>query len=362
MTITPAAEPPAVDGRLRVAVAAPLAPELAERLVGLEPRIDLRWEPELLPPMRFPADFAGDPGFSRSDAGQRRYEDLLDGADAHFGVADNSPDGLRRAVRANPGLRWVHTMAAGGGAHVRAAALSDAELERVTFTTSAGVHAGPLAEFALLGLLAGLKQLPRLQRDQASRTWPVDRRALGMLAGSRVMIAGLGGIGREVARLLGSLGAHVEGYSRRSGGALPGLSRRVEPHELPAALGRVDAVVLALPETSATAGSIDAAFLGALRPGAILVNVGRGSVVDEASLVDALRSGRVGFAALDVFATEPLPSTSPLWDLPNVLVSPHTAALDPGEERRIVDLFASYATQLLEGEPLAKTVDTHDFY
>jgi phosphoglycerate dehydrogenase-like enzyme len=158
-------------GRLRVAVAAALAPDLAERMVQLEPRIDLVVDQTLLPPMRFPADYSGDPAFSRTPAEQAGYEELLDSADALYGIPDVDPAALARTVAANPKLRWVHTMAAGGGGQVRAAGLSAADLERVRFTTSAGVHGEPLAEFALFGVIAGAKHLPRLLAQQRAREW-----------------------------------------------------------------------------------------------------------------------------------------------------------------------------------------------
>lgn len=347
--------------KLRVAVAAPLTPELAE-LFRREPRIELLYDAALLPPMRFPADFHGDPAFERTSEQQRRYEDMLDSADAHFGIADGSSRALARAVEANPRLRWVHTMAAGGGAQVKKAGLSDEQLDRLIVTTSAGVHGRPLAEFALFGLLAGLKDLPGLTRAKDAREWPTDRRPLGMLAGSRILVAGLGGIGREVVKLLDVLGATVIGYSRRSDDVIDGLAERIDPAEVHASLADVDAVVLALPDTDVTRGSIDAAFFAALKKGAVLVNVGRGSVVEENSLIAALKDGTVSFAALDVFAVEPLPIDSELWSLPNVVVSPHTAALDPAEERRIVELFVANATQLLDGRPLRNVMDRHDFY
>jgi phosphoglycerate dehydrogenase-like enzyme len=136
----------------------------------------------------------------------------------------------------------------------------------------------------------------------------------------------------------------------------------VHPDALADAVGNVDGIVLALPGTAHTAGLLSADVLARVNPGVILVNVGRGTVVDEDALVDALQDGRVGFAALDVFAAEPLPVDSPLWDLPNVLVSPHTAALDPDEETRIADLFADNAGRLLDGRDLVNRMDTAEFY
>ncbi|MPY48817.1 D-2-hydroxyacid dehydrogenase [Streptomyces acidicola] len=348
------------SGRLRVAVAAPLSDENRARLQESEPRIDLVVDPSLLPPMRWPADFAGDPAWRRTPAQQRAYEEALDSADALYGIPDVDPKALTRAVRANPRLRWVHTMAAGGGGQVKAAGLSDEELDRVVFTTSAGVHGRPLAEFAVFGVLAGAKDLPRLTRQQRDREWS-GRWPMGQVNQQTVLVLGLGGIGRVVAAALHALGAKVIGTSRRDV-TVPGVSAVIHPDRIVVAAPLLDAVVNTLPGTATTEHLLGKRFFDALRPGATLVNVGRGTVVDESALVDALDAGRVGLAVLDVFETEPLPAHSPLWDHDRVLVSPHTAALDPGEDRRIAELFAANATRLLDGHDLLNRVNTVEFY
>lgn len=346
--------------RLHVVVATPLAEADAARIVELEPRIDLAYEPSLLPPMRHAADFSGDPAFQRTPAQQEHFDSLIDQADALYGIPDVDPAALARAVRSNPSLRWVQTMAAGGGGQVKAAGLTDAELDRVRFTTSAGVHGGPLAEFAVFGVLAGAKHLPRLLSQQAEREWS-GRWSMGQVSDMTVLVLGLGGIGAETARKLTALGANVVGFNRSGDGEIAGATvaalADLREH-LPAA----DAVVVTLPGTTSTERLLDDAFFAALRPGTIIVNVGRGTVIDEHALETALLSGQVGFAALDVFAVEPLAQTSPLWSHPNVLVSPHTAALDPREERRIAELFADNAGRLLDDRALRNVVDTVEFY
>ena len=345
---------PSDPDRLRVVVATPLAEELCRLIEDREPRIDLVRDQSLYPPMRHPADFAGDPDFSRTPAQQRAFEEMLDSADALYGVPDVDPAALRRTADANPGLRWVHTQAAGGGAQVRAAGLAPAQLERIVFTTSAGVHGGPLAEFAVFGVLAGAKDLPRLlgqQRDHAwSGRWDMT-----------VLVVGLGGIGAEVARRLSGLGATVVGTSRHQR-PVDHVDRLVGTDRIAENLSDVDAIVLTLPGTAATEGLIGAEVLAACRPGTVLVNVGRGTVVDEDALLAALRDGRIGLAVLDVVATEPLPADSPLWDEPNVLLSPHTAALNAAEDRLIAELFATNASRFLDGGELRNVVDTVDFY
>jgi phosphoglycerate dehydrogenase-like enzyme len=345
---------------VRVGVVTPLDAELCALVEELEPRVEMLFEPDLLPPERYPADHHGDPSFTRTPAQQERFEAILADAEALYGVPGEDAALLRRTIETNPGLRWVHTMAAGGGAQVKAAALTEEQLARVTFTTSAGVHAGPLAEYALLGLLAGAKDVPRLQADAARHEWP-PRWLMGQLREQTVLVVGLGSIGREVARVLTALGTRVIGTSRR-GEPVEDVAEIVHPSELASVVARVDGIVVTLPGTAATEKLVSADVLAAVTPGTTLVNVGRGTVVDEDALVGALRDGRIGFAALDVFAVEPLPPTSPLWELPNVLLSPHSATLTPAEGRRIAELFADNAGRLLDGRPLRNVVDTVEFY
>lgn len=351
-----------VDGAdtLRVVAAVPLRQDLADLIERLEPRVRMVLEPDLMKPMQGPADWAGDPAFVRTEQQQRAFEALVDSADALFGIPDVEPAALARTIRANPRLRWVMTTAAGGGSQVKAAGLDRAELDRVAFSTSAGVHGGPLAEFAVFGVLAGAKGLPRLQGDQREERWS-PRWEMRQLDEMTVLVVGLGGIGSECARRFHALGATVWGTTR-SGEAVPGVDRLVPLEDLVQAAAQVDAIVVTLPGTAQTHHLIGAEVLSAVRPGTILASVGRGTVVDEAALLEALDAGRIGFAAMDVFETEPLPAGSPLWRHPHVLVSPHTAALSSKEEERIARRFAADATRLLDGEPLHAEVDTVEFY
>lgn len=349
------------DKKLRVAVANPLKDEDLALIEEREPRVDMVKDDSLLPPMRWAADFSGDPNFHRSESQQAAYDALLDSAEVIYGLPNSKPAGLARAVRANPGLRWVQLMAAGGGGQVKAAGLSRSELDRVVFTTGSGPHAGPLAEFAVFGILAGAKDFPRLQAQQRQKLW-TGRWAMRELPDMTVLVLGLGNIGREVAAKVHALGARVIGTSRRSGLQLADVDEIVNPADLASVVGRVDAIVNTLPGTEATHHLLGAELLAAVRPGVTIVSVGRGTVIDEGALVSALQTGRVGLAVLDVFAREPLPPDSPLWTLPNVIVSPHTAANSPKEESLIAELFAENARRFLDGEPLRNVVNTVEFY
>lgn len=347
--------------RLRAVAATPLADEHAERIRAAEPRLDLILEQDLLPPQMHPGDHAGDPGFERSAADERRFRQLVDSAEVLYGIPGEEPAELARTLRANPSLAWVQLMPAGGGAQVKAARLTGEELARVRFTTTAGVHAVPLAEWCEFGLLAGFKTLPRLLEHQREHRWPDRRWMMRRLEGSRVLVVGLGSIGRLVARRLADQGAHVAGTSRRDIVA-EGVEEVIAPADLAARVGDFDAIVVTLPGTDETRHLVGAEVLAAVAPGVTVVNVGRGTVIDQEALVAALTDGRVGFAALDVTDPEPLPADSPLWSLPNVLLSPHTAALSDAEDELIADLFARNATRYLDGEDLINPVNTREFY
>jgi phosphoglycerate dehydrogenase-like enzyme len=347
-------------GRLRVVAAAPITEELVELVTSAEPRIDFVRDQSLLRPMRYPGDHSGPPGFQRSDAEQARYDELVDTAEVLYGLPDESSTQLARTVNANPALRWVHAMPAGAGGQLRSARLTDEQLKRVVVTTSAGVHAEPLAEFAIFGLLAAAKTLPRLIEQKSNHDWS-ERWQMKHLFQQTVLVVGLGSIGRATAKKLAALGVRVIATSRH-GATAEGVSEVIHPDRIAATVSGVDGVVVTLPGTDATLGMISAEVLAALKPGATIVNVGRGTVIDEVALVESLRSGRVGFAALDVFATEPLPADSPLWALPNVLISPHSAALNENIDRDIARLFAENATRYLDGEPMRNVVDTVEFY
>jgi phosphoglycerate dehydrogenase-like enzyme len=348
---------------VRVMIATPLEAELAGRVAAADPRVELLFDPALLPPARYPGDHGGDPAFRRDPDGEARWRAMLDQAEVLFGVPGDSADGLAELLTgAAPSLRWVHATSAGAGELVRRAGLDRDALDRVAVTTSSGVHAVPLAEFAVLGLLAVAKDLPGMAAAQRARSWPTVRRPLRELHGQTLVLVGLGEIGREVARLGKALGMRTVGV-RRTPGAPPPFTDEVHGADrLPELAGRADAMVVSLPLTRQTAGLLDRATIQRLPPGCIFVNVGRGRVVDEAALIDALRGRRIAGAVLDVFATEPLPPDSPLWTLPNVLVSPHAAALSEHENERIVELFVANLRRFLDGDPLVNRVEPGVWY
>ena len=346
--------------RVPVVIASPLEPELVERLRAVDGRLDVRFEPHLLPPTRFPCDHHGDPAFVRPPAAEARFAELVASAEILFGIPEESTERLAWAVRIAPGLRFLQATFAGAGQQVRAAGLTPEELTRVRFTSSAGVHATPLAEWSIFGILALRKGLPRLLADARERRfdhYPVDE-----LRDAQLLVVGLGAIGREVARLGAAFGMRVTGVKRGPHQEVPHVDKVHGPDRLEALVAEADAIVITVPLTEETVGLVSRRTIGAMRPDAVLVNVGRGGVVDEPALVEALRTGRLRGAALDVFATEPLPADSPLWELENVLISPHTAALSIHENARIVELFAENLRRYLTGEELVSRIRPDVFY
>ncbi|SNT64063.1 Phosphoglycerate dehydrogenase [Asanoa hainanensis] len=333
-----------MSARLGVLIATYLEPDLVQRIVDVDPRIDVSYEPDIVPVPRYVCDHTGTPR-ELSPAQQDRWERALAGADVSFDFDWQAPADL--PARA-PGLRWVQATSAGIGGFVQRTGLDRTGL---TFTTAAGIHAVPLAEFAVLGALHFVKGVPHLAAQQAAHRW--QRYTTSRLAGRTVTVVGLGGIGRQVVASFAALGTRVLAVGR------PGRDYPVDAaasvhstDELDDLLRWTDVLVLCTPLTELTDGLLSAERIAKLKPGAIVVNIGRGQLLDETALVAALRGGALAGAALDVFATEPLPAESPLWDLPNVLVSPHSASTVDTENAAITDLFCENLRRYLDGREL----------
>jgi phosphoglycerate dehydrogenase-like enzyme len=261
-----------------------------------------------------------------------------------------------------PALRWVQ-LDTSGADHVRRTDLW--AHEAVTITSLAGVSPRPMAEYVMAMVLAFAHRLPRAARMRRERHWPSNEERWELygplhLPGSRMVIVGYGRIGRAIARAAQAFAIDVIGVSRSGtrsyGDDVDGV--RVAPvAALDVELGAADWVVVCTPATAETIGLIGAPQLGALKPGAHLIDVARGGVVDEAALLAALDCGRVAGAALDVFEREPLPADSQLWDRADVIVTPHIAGLASDYEDVVRDLFTENLERYLDGRPLVNTID-----
>jgi phosphoglycerate dehydrogenase-like enzyme len=246
-------------------------------------------------------------------------------------VWGNAPADLRAVAGRMPRLRWVQTLAAGPDAVLGAGFPGD-----VVVTSGVGLHDRPVTEHALALVLALLRRLPAALAAQAEHRWADElgglqplhpEGAVTTLLDARVLVWGFGNIGQNLAPLLQALGAQVGGVGR-SAGERSGFPVVAEDR-LEAELEHTDVLVMILPATEATTHALDAGRLAALPRHAFVVNVGRGSTVDEPALVAALTEGRIAGAALDVTEVEPLPAESPLWDAPNLLLTPHAAGGRP---------------------------------
>ena len=333
------------DPKPIVAITTPLEPEHAERIASTFPdQIELRYRPDLMSKIRFPGDH-GDASFQRTPDQDQEWRDMLRDATVTWDLAAIGDDG---PLDLSPNLQWVQTTSAGVGQRVKALGLDQSDL---LITTASGIHARPLAEFVVASLLYHVKQFRRLEAEQRAHNW--QRYCAESLHGKTLALVGPGRIGREVARLATALGMTVWALARDENptrAAELGVARVFPRSELRTMLAGSDAVVLAVPATPETEGMIGAAELAALKPGAAFINIARGTIVDEPALIDALRSGQVGFAALDVTAVEPLPADSPLWDLPNVLISPHSASTVAEENTLITDRFIANLGHFLRSE------------
>jgi phosphoglycerate dehydrogenase-like enzyme len=272
-----------------------------------------------------------------------------------------SSEAFDRLLARAPNLQWVHSASAGVER-----ALTPAALERgIVITNARGVFSRPIAEYVLMMILAVSRRLPGLLELQRERTWqPLEGVELRDVT---VGIVGLGSIGRAVGALATAFGCRVVAVRRRSEQGSGSMSaddscealfdRVGGPDTLPQLLAESDFVVLAAPLTPATENMIDAEALASMKPTAWLINVARGRLVDERALIQALRDGGIGGAVLDTFRDEPLPESSPFYDLPNVIVTPHTSWSSGRVLDRSVELFCDNLRRYAAGEPLLNVVD-----
>lgn len=288
--------------------------------------------------------------------------ELIPGAHIGF-MAEVRPEQLAAARH----LEWIHSPAAGVGNMLFPAMIES----RVMMSNSRGISADTIAEHVIAVTLVLFRKLTLAFRSQAARTWAQDAMLadppLRTIAGSGVLVVGLGAIGTATARRMAALGAHVTGIRRRAARVRPEFVDRVAtPDALLDLLPSADVVVLAAPQTGETRALLGARELAAMRRDAVLVNVSRGKLVDETALAAALTAPphvrTIGAAALDVFEHEPLSPDSPLWALPNVLITPHTAGFRPDHWDAVTTLFAENLRRFESGQPLLNLVDKEAGY
>jgi phosphoglycerate dehydrogenase-like enzyme len=272
-------------------------------------------------------------------------------------------------MRIAPRLKWIQLLSAGADHALKGQVGSG-----VAMTTSSGIHSSTMAEYTIASMLAFAHKLHLLIRSQMNREWRRSGDFMSMvdaMRGHTLGVIGYGSIGRETARLGRALGMRVialkrDPAARRDEGWMPvGLGdpdgvipeRFYGPSERVEMLAECDYVTVTLPLTEATRGFIGERELGAMKPRAYLVNVGRGEVVDQGALVEALRAGRIGGAGLDVFEREPLEADSPLWAMENTILTPHMSGAFTGYVETCCELFADNLRRFAAGQPLLNQVD-----
>jgi len=260
-------------------------------------------------------------------------------------------------------LRWIQVTAAGVG-HQLFPALVESE---VVLTNGRGIHAVAIAEHTLGVMLAFVRKLHLARDAQHERRWaqlPIwsDSPPIGELGGTKLGLVGFGAIGHALAERAAALGIEVVAVRRHPARDPKPAAAQWGTERLPELLERSDWIVLAAALTKETKGLIDAAALARMKPSAILINVGRGSLVDQEALVQALTSGRIAGAGLDVTDPEPLPPDHPLWTLPQVILTPHVSGFGPRYWERATDLFRRNLRAYLAGEPLVNVVDKRAGY
>jgi phosphoglycerate dehydrogenase-like enzyme len=329
-----------------------LEPEHVERIRRVDDRFTVMYEPSLLGTPRYAADHTAP--HVRTPEDEARWRGLLAQADILFDFDATHRQDLPDLT---PNVRWIQATSAGIGQTVKRLGY-DTRMPSTIFTTASGVHPRPLAEFVVMAMLIHYKGALRLIQRQARKHW--ERYAGTDLEGRTLAIVGLGRVGAEIARLCRALGMTVIGTDLRP--APDSVDRYYLPSQLPAMLREPDVLVVIVPHTPQTEKMIGARELALLPRGAYFINIARGAVVDEPALIEALRSGHLSGAALDVFAEEPLPPTSPLWEMPNVLISPHSASTSDRENARITDLFCDNLRRFLKGETLRNVLNTALMY
>ncbi|MGN6809397.1 MAG: D-2-hydroxyacid dehydrogenase [Thermomicrobiales bacterium] len=277
--------------------------------------------------------------------------DEVEGADAYIGRIEREA-----FLGAGPRLRWVHSNGAG---IETMAAIPELVASDVTVTNTRGGHAPAIAEHMFGLLLALTRRLPDHLEDQREHRWPARGRLATMreLTGATMVVVGMGNIGRAIAKRAVAFEMRVLGVDIKPGPAPDGVEAIWPLDRLDEALRQAEVLVIATPQTAETRGMIDARRIRLLPQDAYLVVVSRGRIVDEPALIAALQSGKLAGAGLDVTATEPLPADNPLWDAPNLLITPHCSAASRQTSERVWDITTENIRRFVAGEPLTNVCD-----
>jgi len=337
--------------QVNVFVSVPFPEWAIQRMHEADPRARILYDADLMPKQRYTADRIGEP-LEWTDDMERRWREYASVAEVVLGFDRRH---LEQLVELAPNLDWIQGTSTGIGPVVNRLGWAS---KGITVTSARGVHSVPLAEFHLMAMLAFTKDMCHLQALKEQKVF--ERYNTRQLRGKTLGIIGLGSVGREVARLARAFGVRTLGIKRVYQGASPstlGVDRLYPAEQLKELVAQCDFLSLTVPGTLETEGLIDYDVLNVMKPDGVLINTARGTVVIQDDLVRALRDGTLRGAALDVFEVEPLPEDSPLWELPNTLLSPHSASCAECEDQAMTDLFIDNLGRYLDGLPLRNVID-----
>lgn len=339
--------------KVNLVIASYLEPQHIEQIRKVDSRLNVVYRPDLIPAPRYAADHTG-PARELSEEQENEWRAYLKGAEILFDF-----DYPRLAILPElvPSLKWIQATSAGIGQFVKRNRYAE-RMPGVVFTTASGVHAVPLAEHVIQVLLVHYKNFVLAQNQQQRHHW--ERYSATDLVDRTIGIIGLGRIGSTVARYAKALGMRTLGADLS---AKEGIVDHWYPmSQLNEMLPQCEVLVVIVPHTPDTEKLINKELLLRLPNGAYFVNIARGAVVNEPELIDVLRSGHLSGAALDVAAQEPLPPDSPLWDMPGVIVTPHSASTSDRENQRLTDLFCDNIRSYLDGKALRNQLNVELMY
>ncbi len=299
--------------------------------------------------------FSGIPGYEISYAGRETTDDVRE---AEVILGSPSDGQMKAAAKA----KWIQLQSSGAGQYLDPA---KGLREGVILTTNSGAFGQSISEYVLAMVLALYKKIPLYRDNQSARVWR-DEGAEGSPAGKDLLILGAGNIGTHVAKLFVPFGCRITGFRRNASVPVPGFDRIIGTEGLDAALREADIVVCCLPGTPGTAGLLSRDRLSLLKKSALLINVGRGSLIDQDALADMLEEGRLAGAGLDVTSPEPLPADHRLWGCRNCILTPHVTGISFGHlgatEEKLKEIFRENMVRYRDGEPMLNVFDRQTGY
>ena len=341
--------------KVKIMITFYLEQELVDKIKNLDPRIEVLYEPSLMGRPRYQSHHVG---FQGTPDQEKIWLKQMSQAEVIFGYIGRAH--LRELPKFAPHLKWNQSPSTGIGQMVNRGGLTESD---IIFTTAGGVHVTPLSEFVMMSMLMFVKDALRMAEEKKRHNW--ERYCGTELRGKTLAVISLGRTGQEIARLGKSFGMRVIGTKRHTVGVDPSslnVDQLYPWTNLQPLLKEADFVVLCIPHTSETEGMIGEEEFATMKPGSVLINIARGTIYDEPAFIRALESGHLAGAAIDVAAKEPLPPESPLWDMPNVIISPHSASTADSENWKLTDLFCDNLLRYLDGQNLRNVLNKKTLY